>query len=232
MSSTSRGAQRHPDDFYETPAWAVRAILRTIPWEADCKPRILEPMAGRGAIVRELRARWPLAHITACEIDSDRAALLEDAGADRVIVDDFLAYAGSPLAFDLALTNPAFSLAMESIAKCRRVAHQARLLLRLNFLGSQDRAPFWRSSPADVDLLPRRPSFAASLKCGKPKEQRCGYTVTLALDAPRPEVCPGCGGKVTVTTSDSCEYAWFSWGPGLGSRWSILELEQTERQSA
>ena len=169
MSSTSRGAQRHPDDWYETPAWATRAQLRRAPLSRSAAIRILEPMAGRGAIVRELRAHWPKAHITAVELDPERAELLRNAGADAVLCGDFFGLAHSLGEFDLAFTNPPFSCAMQTIETLAEIANRRELLLRLNFLGSQKRAGFWRESPADLGILPTRPSFAASLKCGAPK---------------------------------------------------------------
>lgn len=236
MSSTARGAQRNPDDFYETPAWATRAELATMPFIGEA-PRILEPMAGRGAIVRELRARWPNSHITAIELDAERAASLKDSGASEVICGDFFDVASTIGGFDLAFTNPAFSIAMDVINSLERVAVRRELLLRLNFLGSQERAPFWRSNPADLGILPKRPSFAASLKCGgvvvekgargaKALRKKCDFRLTLMLDATRPEVCPTCGGKVDVTLTDSCEYSWFAWGPGLGGRHRILDITE------
>lgn len=189
--------------------------------------RILEPMAGRGAIVRELRAFFPNAHITACELDAERAASLKSAGADEVIVGDFFQEIEQGLgSFDLAFTNPAYSLAMRTINACSKIAERTDLLLRLNFLGSQERAKFWRENPADLGILPKRPSFAASLKCGaKPKSARCDFRQTLMVEDPRPIACPGCGARVDVTLTDSCEYSWFSWGAGSGGHWRILDIE-------
>lgn len=74
MSSTARGGQRSPADFYETPAWstyhAVNALSAYCPWlftqaptrmpktfESERPPiRILEPCAGGGAIIRAANA--------------------------------------------------------------------------------------------------------------------------------------------------------------------------------
>ena len=54
MSSTNRGAVRHADDFYSTPAWATRAIL---PHLRPVQSRsVLEPACGDGAIAKELVA--------------------------------------------------------------------------------------------------------------------------------------------------------------------------------
>jgi hypothetical protein len=206
------------DDWYETPEWATLALLRVLGTQAPS--RILEPTAGRGAIVRALRKHWRGCQVTANEIDAERAELLHDAGATIVKVTDFLVEGF--LAQDLIITNPPFKLAMPVIDRSRQIAREVALLLRLNFLGSQERAAFWREHPADVYVLPRRPSFAASLKCKK----KCGWAATLPLDVERPKACPVCGAGVSVTTSDSCEYAWFVWGPGRGGRWEVLQLDE------
>lgn len=227
MSSTSRGAQRNPDDFYETPGWATRAVLSQFHWPApvNMRPHVLEPMAGRGAIVREVRAKWPDAVITACELDPERARSLSDAGADKVIVGDvFQALLRAPFGtFDLCLGNPAFSLAMQTIELGLACAKQTTLLERLNYLGSQERAPFWRANRPDLLILPRRPSFAQSLKCKS--KHGCKWRETRMLDEPTPKVCPLClAAGVSKVTTDSVEYAWFSWGLS-GGRWAIAELE-------
>lgn len=48
MSATNRGATRHADDFYATPAWCVRALLATVRlpggawfvWGMDAEPTV------------------------------------------------------------------------------------------------------------------------------------------------------------------------------------------------
>lgn len=221
MSSTNRGALRAPDDFYETPAWATRAILR----ELGASPStVLEPTAGRGAIMRVVREHWPRARITGFEIDDERAAATDD-----IVHGDFLELAREcSLRWDVAITNPPFALAMPVLEGCRRVARETVLLLRLNFLGSLERADFWRSVPADVNILPRRPNFAASLKCKGEEKPKCGWRETLPIDEARPRSCPVCGGAVSVTTSDSCEYAWFHFHPSASRRYRVLELDEVQ----
>ncbi len=222
MSSTNRGAERLADDLYETPPWATRALL---PLLGDVAPgRILEPCAGKGKIVRVLREHWPEADISAVELDGDRAGVLEQAGATKALQRDFLQM---PVAgrWDLVVTNPPFAHAQQFIERCLGVSREVCMLLRLNYLGSDKRAAFWRATPPDVFVLPRRPSFAAALKC---KNKACGWKRTLPIDAIRPHVCPACCGPYTVSTTDSCEYAWMCWGPGRGGRWGVLEIEKAE----
>lgn len=99
----------------------------------------------------------------------------------------------------------------------------AALLLRLNWLGSQERSAFHRAHPADIYLLPKRPEFTASMSCSA-KKAGCEYKETLPIEAPRPRACPLCGARTSCSTTDSIEYAWFVWGPGHGGRWEILPM--------
>ncbi len=43
MSSTNRGAQRHPDDWYRTPAWAVAALIPELHFETATPRTVLDP---------------------------------------------------------------------------------------------------------------------------------------------------------------------------------------------
>ena len=97
------------------------------------------------------------------------------------------------------------------------------LLLRLNWLGSQERAAFHRAHPSDILLLPKRPEFTASMSCSA-KKSGCEYKATLPIEVARPKTCPLCGARTVCSTTDSIEYAWFVWGPGRGNRWGILPM--------
>ncbi len=166
---------------------------------------------------------WPEATISACELDPDRAACLKDAGANIVVVGGATEVRFPDV--DLCITNPPFSLAMDFIKIGQRVAHHSAVLERLNYLGSLDRAPFWRAYPPELLILPRRPSFAASLKCKRKAFPVCGWKATMMLDDDLPRACPMCGAQVSKVTTDSVEYAWFLWGFRAGT-WSIAELDK------
>lgn len=184
MSSTNRGSKRSEADFYETPAWCVEWLLKEWQPEYRCVgdvPRILEPCAGRGAIIRAYQdaglrgVKW-----TANENDQERAEAVLRSGLTAkhlCFTSDFLTWPRDfvpSTRFDYILTNPPFSLAEEFVRKSLGLADVVIMLLRLNFLGSQKRAPFLRSNMPDVYILSKRPSFT---------------------------------GKGT----DSTEYAWFVW---------------------
>ena len=225
MSSTARGASRENLDFYPTPGWCVDLLLEAL----DVRPdwQCLEPAAGDGAIVKRLLARGvPPSHIAATEIDPARAEIV------RVIVPDVRTadYLFAPVAdvgtFDLIVTNPPFALAADFARVALTMAGDrgiVALLLRLNWLGSQERAAFHRAHPSDILLLPKRPEFTASMSCSA-KKSGCTYRETLPIEAPRPRECPKCGARTQCSTTDSIEYAWFVWGPGRGNRWSILPM--------
>ncbi len=63
--------------------------------------------------------------------------------------------------FDLALGNPPFSLAEAIIRRAMAMSFIVAMLLRVDFLGSAERVPFWAGPGANPTLriLPDRPSF-------------------------------------------------------------------------
>lgn len=163
MSATGRGAKRAEGDFYATPAWCVRAIVPHLPPAHT----ILEPSAGEGAIVAVFAETYPGAQIVAIEADEGRAAKLEALAGVRVLRGDTLEITtdtASALfcAFDLVIGNPPYNAAERHVCAARLAAKQngtVAMLLRLNWLEGQKRAEFHKRHPADVFVLPRRPSF-------------------------------------------------------------------------
>jgi hypothetical protein len=182
VSATNRGAVRNADDFYATPPWATRSILKAL-----CRDRalyspmaILEPSAGNGAIVDEIRAfGFPNEGIEAIEIDPNRA---DASGAQCA---DFLTIAPDPR-FDLVITNPPFSLALEfakHALQFLRPGGTLALLLRLNWLASGKRSEWLRDNTPSLYVLPKRPSFSAD---GKTDATDYAWFVW------RPSVCDCC----------------------------------------
>ncbi len=152
MSATNRGATRKDFDFYETPEWLTRAIIAYLP---ESPAMILEPACGSGAITRVLRKQFTAAYIEGIEIDPKH-------GLGSV---DFLKAKLRP-EFDLIITNPPYAQALEFIQtafKWRRNATSVVcMLLRLNFLGGQERAGWLRANMPSVYTSPRRPSFTGN----------------------------------------------------------------------
>lgn len=103
--------RRQQFQFFETPGAVARKLIEA----AGVRPgmRVLEPSAGRGAIVREVPAECPL---SAIELDPKHGFALADAclkfigkgEAEGVAGRDFLAYPPRE-AFDAVVMNPPFS---------------------------------------------------------------------------------------------------------------------------
>jgi len=242
MSSTARGGKRSPADFYATPAWPVHALLKRLSLPAGLW---LEPAAGDGAIINAVNSfpgsgafdpsdiRW-----TAHELREECKRKLYEAAGKLVVIGDFLAVrppqsvdtwvegrADRGFYYDVSISNYPFSIAMEMIEHNLKFATHVLSLLRLNFFGSEKRNAFFQHEMPDVYVVPDRISFAVSVSC---KSKTCEWAEIYPLGVDYPKLCPVCGSKVTVSTTDSIEYAWFHWGPERGRRRGIIEvLEHT-----
>jgi hypothetical protein len=72
-------------------------------------------------------------------------------------------YLGAPMApVDLIITNPPFSIALEFLQKSLTEAQCVCYLLRLSFLGSKGRKPFWRENTPTHQMVIDRPSFTGN----------------------------------------------------------------------
>lgn len=158
MSATNRGRERNVDDAYMTPGWAVKALLQ------ECRlpgGTWLEPCAGDGAIVRATQAVRDdvvfIANDTRSECYDSLRVLCDpaDVTCRDYLVEDLL-FGRRPR---VIITNPPYSLAMEFIKHSLGYGAVVAMLLRLPFLASQKRAPFFRDNCPDVYVLPKRPSF-------------------------------------------------------------------------
>lgn len=165
MSSTGRnkeGHERQEQDFYETPPWAVERLLDRIGKFLPAE-QWLEPGAGGGLLIETVN-RWMSDHgkglplWTAVEIREDIAW---SAPPTKVIRGDFLEVDLPRKDFTVAITNPPYSLAVEFIARARKLADLTIMLLRVNFLASEKRHAWFRSGnlPDSMLVLPNRPQF-------------------------------------------------------------------------
>lgn len=142
---------RAENDFYRTPEWASQAIVRRLQEQLHPR-RILEPAAGDGALLASLRAAWPEATIDAYDVEPRHPS---------VVKRDFW-FDDTPQRYDLVMTNPPFSHAMEFVRYgLSKLDEGGRLvlLLRLAFLESEERASFFKRNEPDVYVLSARPSF-------------------------------------------------------------------------
>lgn len=142
MSSTGRGATRVSQDVYPTPGYCVDKLLPWVSFRSGDTGRtqFVEPCRGDGAIYDRIPAGCWKQH---CEIRE---------GTD---------YLTTPFAQqDIIITNPPYSLAMEFLRKSLGEAHTVVYLLRLNFLGSLARKPFWdEHPPTHLFTITPRPRF-------------------------------------------------------------------------
>lgn len=210
MSATNRGGTRNEEDFYATPAWCVHRLLEKVKLPAG---RWLEPGAGDGAIIRAV-TRSDVAWVAVEKRHDAPEDLFVDWLHDDFLGDRTVAWAAELAdhgGIRVALGNPPYKLAQQFADRCFMLAETTALLLRLNFLGSEERAAWWEKHPADVYVLPNRPSFCVKVKC---VVKACGRRETYATNEKLPKFCLACHGKLTVTRTDACEYAWFVWGQG------------------
>lgn len=161
MSATNRGGQRSPADFYATPAWCVRRFLERCPLP---RGTWLEPSAGEGHLLRAVASVRQDIDWTAVELRGECSPLLLGTGA-RVLTGNFLSADRDWLdlhgaeEFDVVIGNPPFRHALEFVEQARRFARVTAMLLRLDFLESDERADFLRAWMPSVYVLPDRPSF-------------------------------------------------------------------------
>lgn len=164
MSSTSRGGLRNEADNYPTPGWCVRRFLEARP--DITKGQIIEPCAGDGAIIQQLGV--PAHRMTAIELRNSWDVVMKlTAMAGTVKTNtNFLGWSsglgsGPPFPFDASISNPPFSIALEVILASLNIAARVAMLLRLNFVGGQERSRWMRSHMPNTYVLPDRPSFRA-----------------------------------------------------------------------
>ncbi len=221
MSSTNRGAVRQKEDFYETPAESIESLLKVIGSRLGMlNSNWIEPCAGHGRIIRTVdewsdkqkwlwRPKW-----TAVELRPEAYSHLgvlssAEEGCNVKAIhcpQDFLTMDipecnySLGCTYSVSISNPPFKLAMPIIEKSLKIAYCTIMLLRLNFLGSQERAEFHQRNPADIYVLKHRPNFMKGQKYWCDKDQ-----------------------KMKSYGGDSCEYAWFVWGLTDGGHWQVID---------
>lgn len=181
MSATGRSGERVEADYYPTPAWCVHRLLEAVRLPGGAW---LEPCVGDGAICKAVARDRTDVLWTTYDIRPDSCA---------ATVGDFLGVHSPddrPWA-SVCLTNPPYSLAMEFVQHAMKHAHVVAMLLRLNFLGSEGRAEFFRAHPPSVYVLPNRPSFVNG------RTDACEYAWFVWGLHPTPEI------RVLATTPKS-----------------------------
>jgi len=170
MSSTNRSAARSKErkvnqDYYVTPKWAVREFM--LAWNENtqilsylrnphAEAMIMDPCAG-GDINNDMTypkvlGEWGIQPLTMDIREDSRAMVI----ADYLVTD-----VGEQ--FDLIITNPPFNIAQDIIEKALTDCADdgfVVMLLRLNFLGGQARAPWLKQyMPSDIYVHTKRMGF-------------------------------------------------------------------------
>lgn len=165
MSAKNRKRPSDPAGAYYTPrALADQIVNAILPELAIETPRrILEPAVGQGVFLQPLREAYPLARIHGIDL---RAVALRRAAILDVVCElgDFLdgAYLGH---HDLIIGNPPYDEALPFCKKAIVLAPTVVFLLRLGFLASVRRLPFWLTQPPSrVWVVSKRPSFTGDNK--------------------------------------------------------------------
>lgn len=163
MSSAGRSARGGDGaDYFPTPPWVVWRLLDRHP-EALTPHRAisaLEPCAGDGSIVRAVdehlrRTDRFLPDWTTVEL---RKGATPDLGTEHFEA-DYRTWV-PPRWFQLVITNPPFALAESILRRALTQGDVVAFLLRVGFLGSSDRVPFWREFPDfGMRVVPDRISF-------------------------------------------------------------------------
>lgn len=137
MSRQKTGQRLNATDFYPTPPWCYENL--ELDWSKFSSAH--EPCRGDGRIQFFLEEEQGVP-CTYSEIMEDK---------------DFFDHHDTT---DLILTNPPFSLAKEFIDHSLAISKTCIMLLRINYLGSVGRHPWWKeNTPTALHVLSKRPSF-------------------------------------------------------------------------
>lgn len=157
---------RRANDAYYTPDALAEKLVSLLPLRD--RPIVCEPHAGGGAFLRSIERRTP--YTVAMDIDPECPVLRT---VTHAIQQDFLlATFEQPRPFNWVIGNPPFEDAEKHVRHALWLARDGvAFLLRLAFLESATREPFWREHPcSDIYVLSRRPCFT-----GDGKTDSCAY---------------------------------------------------------
>lgn len=152
MSRALATVERRPLDAYYTPDDLAHFLVGLLPLDAG---PIVEPSVGGGAFVRAIRAHAHLpTYVIGFDVDEDAAGLaLCNAG----VAMDYLDWLGD---VEWTVGNPPYRHAEAHARHALTTSRNVAFLLRLGFLESAKRYPFWQEHPArKVWVLAERPSF-------------------------------------------------------------------------
>lgn len=154
MSSTGRGGERHPQDFYATPSWCTRRLLEALPLPGGVW---LEPCAGEGDIIKAVNEVRTDVTWLANELREECMSSIFSAGNVRNLTIGDILTANLPDA-RVCITNPPFGIAQQVMEKLLGRYEHLIFLQRVNWLAGP-RADLFRKIRPSLYVLPNRPSF-------------------------------------------------------------------------
>jgi hypothetical protein len=208
MSSTHRGAERRPADFYETSSWCVRRLLEALPLPGGIW---FEPCAGDGAIIKAVNEVRDDVTWHAHELREECVpALASIKRVEHVEIGDLLTrpVATMPMA-SVCISNYPFGVSKEILEHLLHGDFEHLITLqRVNWCAGP-RAALFRELKPSLYVLPDRPSFTGgstdsieygfwhfdgegklSILNNTPLKERQGKVSTLA--AHHAKHCKGC----------------------------------------
>jgi hypothetical protein len=161
MSATGRGAERQPNDFYVTPAWAVHAIQPHLPAHRHA----FDPCAGDGSLLIEMINEKHVTWVSGFEIDPTRAKVAQELLGGWGTIRCADALGPEPWSTYMVVMNPPYKLALDFFERAiTEVGPRGTVaaLLRLGWLAGKKRQQWHAKHPTDVYVLAKRPSFQAN----------------------------------------------------------------------
>lgn len=168
-------APRAKNDFYPTPAWVTKRLLKVLNLNPDETKSILEPCAGKGSIVKVLEEEFPKTEITAFDlIDYTEQGVLSKTEIKSGV--DFLKT--YKYGYEWVITNPPFSLSYKFLEKSLFSARNVALLLPAEYISGIKRSKFFtHCSPSKIIVIPERIDF---LEQGStPQSNHCWFVWEL-----------------------------------------------------
>lgn len=175
MSSTT--GNRIDNDDYPTPPWVVQRLLEAVALPGG---HWIEPAAGAGQIITTVNQRddikWSAVELQRRHERALQRVLphgLYEVADFLEVAPDLIHNAKQGIDFNVAITNPPYSLAFDFVERMRQMADWVIVLLRIGWLeggaskATAARAAFLAQNFPDVYILPNRPPFAKSKTTGK-----------------------------------------------------------------
>jgi hypothetical protein len=214
MSATNRGSKRSENDYYSTPPWAVDIILPHLNIDINSSRGILSPAAGKGEIISRIVNKYGFnsVFVEGLEIDQERALEAQKTCIGAVLCCDALVQMkkwGTRTDLQLIIDNPPYLLVDDYAKCCLELAGYGTseynnttvaLLTNVSFLFGIGREKFWKKYPADLYLLPKRPSFFSKWTWNDKKK------------------------KLVKVSNDATNYVWVVWNNNSSGKWTRLDL--------